>query len=156
MACETGAHRDIQLKDIMHEGVSVTLDTPAREALKIMLEKRITAVPVVDEDGKLEGVVTDAILLESTSPKYLKYMENLSFVTESADDWVHFMTGAADKPVRELMNKEVSCTKISHSEIEVIHKMIHDGVPSVVLVDEGKVVGVVSRLDLYAAIVGVD
>jgi len=33
--------------------------------------------------------------------------------------------------------------------------MVHDGVSSVVITQDGKVVGIVNRLDLYAAIVGI-
>ncbi len=34
------------------------------------------------------------------------------------------------------------------------HKMVYEGVSSVVVTDEGRVVGIVNRLDLYAAIIG--
>jgi CBS domain-containing protein len=34
--------------------------------------------------------------------------------------------------------------------------MVHDGVSSVVITDGGNVVGIVNRLDLYAAIEGID
>jgi CBS domain-containing protein len=42
------------------------------------------------------------------------------------------------------------------SELAVAHKMVHDGVSSVVITDGGSVVGIVNRLDLYAAIEGID
>ena len=148
--------RDIKLRHIMHPTASVTPDAPAREALRIMLDTRVPGVPVVDEDGNLMGVVTDAVLLDSAVPKYLKYVENLSFVTENADKWVHYITQCADKPVRELMSGEVSSIDVKHSEIEAAHKMVHDGVPSVMITDEGKPVGIVTRLDLYAAIAGIE
>jgi CBS domain-containing protein len=34
------------------------------------------------------------------------------------------------------------------------HKMVYEGVSSVVVTDEGRIVGIVNRLDLYAAIIG--
>ncbi len=148
--------KDILLKEIMHECISVDPDAPARDALKVMLEHRIPAVPVIDEEGHLEGVVTDAGLLDSAVPQYLRLMENLSFVSEEADKWVHYLSEAADKPVREVMSREVSQIELGHSEIEAAHRMVHDGVPSVVITENGKPVGVVNRLDLYGAIVGLD
>lgn len=141
----------------MHPSVSVTPDTPARDALKIMLENNVPGVPVVNEDGTVAGFVSDGHLLESALPKYMKMMEDLSFITDRSDEWVHYMTEAADKPVREVMTDEVSKLQIGKSEFAAAHKMIHDGVSSVVIVDEeGKMAGIVNRLDLYAAIVGVD
>jgi CBS domain-containing protein len=153
---EEGDRRDIKLRNIMHPATSVSPDTTAREVLQIMLENRVTGVPVVDEEGNLEGVVTDSVLLDSAVPKYLKYLENLAFVTEDADKWVHYIAECADKPVRDVMSREVSSIEVKHSEIEAAHKMVHDGVPSVVITEDGKPVGVVTRLDLYAAIAGID
>lgn len=140
----------------MHPSVSVTPDTPAREAVRLMMENRVPGIPVVDEDGTLEGFVTDGHLLESALPKYMKLMEDLSFISDASDDWVHYMTEAAEKPVREVMSREVSRIELGKSEFAAAHKMIHDGVSSVVVVKDGKMVGIVTRLDLYAAIVGLE
>ncbi len=153
---EATNQRDIRLKDIMHECIGVEPDAPVREALKIMLENRVPVVPVLDKEDHLEGIITDALLLESAVPQYLKYMESFSFVSEEADKWVHYMTESADKSAREVMSRDVSQIELGHSEIEAAHRMLHDGVPSVVITKDGKVVGVVSRVDLYAAIVGTD
>jgi len=119
-----------------------------------MLDHHVPGVAVVDEDSMLLGFVTDGQLLETAMPKYIKMMENLTFVPESADTWVHYLTDAADKTVGEIMTEEVSSVEISMSELAVAHRMVHDGVSSVVITDDGKVVGIVNRVDLYAAIVG--
>jgi predicted transcriptional regulator len=77
-------------------------------------------------------------------------------VPESNDEWIHYLTDAADKPVREVMSREVSKVELGKSELVVAHKMVHDGVSSVVITRDDKVMGTVSRLDLYAAIEGID
>ncbi len=146
--------RKVKLEDIMRPAVSVTLDTPARAALKILSENRVAGVPVVDADGHLVGFVSDGHLLASALPKYLATMEDLSFIKESGDAWVHYLAESADRPVSEVMSREVSSVKSGKSEVAVAHKMVHDGVSSVVITDSGRVVGIVNRLDLYAAIVG--
>jgi CBS domain-containing protein len=148
--------KDIQLKEIMHECISVDADAPARDALRIMLENRIPAVPIIDKGGHLEGIITDALLLESAVPRYLRLMETFPFVSDKTDKWIHYMSEAADKPIREVMSREVSQIEVGHSEIEAAHRMVHDGVPSVVITENGQPVGVVNRLDLYGAIVGLD
>ncbi len=140
----------------MHPAISVSPDAPAREALKIMRDYNVPGVPVVGHDGELEGFITDGHLLESALPQYMKLMENMSFVPEVADRWVHYLTEAADKPVREVMSREVSKVELGRSELAVAHRMVHDGVSSVVITRDGKMVGLVNRLDLYAAIEGLD
>ncbi|MDP8947101.1 MAG: CBS domain-containing protein [Actinomycetota bacterium] len=156
MSGEERPRRDIKVENLMHPAISVSPDAPAREALKIMRDYNVPGVPVVGHDGELEGFITDGHLLESALPQYMKLMENMSFVPEVADRWVHYLTEAADKPVREVMSREVSKVELGRSELAVAHRMVHDGVSSVVITRDGKMVGLVNRLDLYAAIEGLD
>ena len=156
MGFDEAPPNDIKIDEIMKPAVSVSLDAPAREALQIMRENNMPGVPVVGEDGRLEGFITDGHLMASALPRYMQLMDNLSFVPESNDEWVHYLTDAADKPVREVMSREVSNVELGKSELVVAHKMVHDGVSSVVITRDGKVMGTVSRVDLYAAIEGID
>ncbi len=148
--------KDIKLEEIMKPAVSLPLDAPAREALKIMREHNVPGVPVVGEDGRLEGFITDGQLMASALPRYMQLMDNLSFVPEGTDKWVHYLTDAADLPVREVMTRNVSQVEVGKSELVVAHKMVRDGVSSVVITRDGEVVGLVNRLDLYAAIARID
>lgn len=134
---------------------TITPDASESEALAVLLENQIPGVPVVDEEGMLIGFVTDGHLLASALPKYLTVMDDVSFVTEAGDDWVDYFAGSAERPVSEVMATEVSQIELGQSEVIAAHKMVHDGVSSVVVTDNGRVVGIVSRLDLYAAIIGV-
>jgi CBS domain-containing protein len=145
--------RDIKLEEIMHPAISVTPDTSEREVLKVLLENNVPGVPVVDEEGSLVGFVSDGHLLASALPQYLKVMADVSFVSEAGDEWVDYFAGSAERPVGEVMSKEVSQIEVGKSEVVVAHKMVHDGVSSVVVTEAGKVVGIVTRLDLYAAII---
>jgi CBS domain-containing protein len=156
MVPDEAPRQNVKLEEIMKPAVSVSADAPAREALKIMREHNLPGVPVVGEGGKLEGFITDGQLMASALPQYMHFMHDLSFVPESADQWVHYLTDAADRPVREVMGREVSQVELGKSELAVAHKMVRDGVSSVVITREGEVVGIVNRLDLYAAIEGID
>jgi DHA2 family lincomycin resistance protein-like MFS transporter len=144
------------VEDVMRPAVSVRPETTAREVLKILRDNNVPGVPVVNESGELEGFVSDGHLMDSALPRYMKMMGNLSFVPDDADEWVHYLTDAADKPVREVMTREVSQVALGRSELAIAHRMVHDGVSSVVITDGGRVVGIVNRLDLYAAIEGID
>ena len=146
--------RNIELQKIMHPAVSVTPDATEGEVLSILLENNVPGVPVVDGEGNLVGFVTDGHLLASALPKYLAIMEDISFVSEAGDSWVHYFAESADRPVSEVMTTEVSRIDIGKSELVAAHKMVHDGVSSVVVTRDDRVIGIVNRLDLFAAIVG--
>ena len=158
MSSERGPRRetdqDIKLEEIMRPAVTITPDVSEREALKLLLENDVPGVPVVDEEGLLVGFVTDGHLLASALPEYLKVMADVSFVSEAGDEWVDYFAGSAERSVSEVMSTEVSQVEVGASEIVAAHKMVHDGVSSVVVTEGGKVVGVVNRLDLFAAVIG--
>ena len=156
MDSEETARQDVSIEDIMRPAVSVTLDTPARAVLEILLKNKVPGVPVVDAEKRLIGFVSDGHLLASALPGYLTNMEDLSFVSESGDAWVRYLAEAADRPVGEVMSPRVSRVESGRSELAAAHKMIHDGASSVMVTENGKLVGIVNRLDLYAAVVGIE
>jgi CBS domain-containing protein len=145
---------DIKLEEIMHPAVTISPDASEREALEVLLENNVPGVPVVDEEGLLVGFVTDGHLLASALPEYLKVMADVSFVSEAGDEWVDYFAGSAERSVSEVMTKEVSSVEVGTSEVVVAHKMVHDGVSSVVVTQGGKVVGIVNRLDLFTTVIG--
>ena len=134
---------------------TVTPSTTEREALGVLLESRTPGVPVVDEEGLLVGFVTDGHLLASALPDYLKVINDVSFVSEAGDEWVDYFAGVAERPVGEVMSTETSYVEVGTSEVVAAHKMVREGVSSIVVTDRGKVVGIVNRLDLFGAIVDV-
>ncbi len=154
--------RDITLEEVMRPYVSVTPDTVERDALKVMLENNVPCLPVVDEEDRVVGCVTDKDILASVLPPYLRLMKSLAFVSENTDNWVHYLVEAAMRPVREVMTKEglsqegLSLIELEHSDIEAAHKMVNEGASTLVVTKDGKAVGIVNRLDLCAAIVGLE
>ncbi len=62
---------------------------------------------MVDAEGYLIGFVSDGHLLASALPKYMADMEDLSFVREGTDTRVRYLAESADRPVGEVMSREV-------------------------------------------------
>jgi len=151
---EGSGREDLSLRDLVRPSASVSPDAPAREALRLLLEHRVPGLPVVDGEGRPVGFVSDGNLLASALPRYLTMMEDLSFVRETGDEWVHYLAEAADRPVREVMSEKVATVDADTSELEAAREMVVEGVSSVVVTENGRMIGVVSRLDLYAAIIG--
>ena len=149
-----GEKGDIKLEEIMRAAVTGSPEASEREALGFLVENHVPAVPVLDEEGLLVGFVTDGHLLASALPRYMTTMNDVSFITEGGDEWVDYFAGSAERPVREIMTTEVAQIELGQSEVVAAHKMVHDGVSSVVVTEGGKVVGIVNRLDLYAAVTG--
>lgn len=113
-------------------------------------------MPVVDAEGYVVGFVSDGYLLAAALWRYMSRMEDLSFVSKGTDSWVYYLAESADRPVGEMMGTAVSRVEKGTSEVAPAHKMVHDGASSVAITEKGKLVGIVHRLDLYAAVVATD
>jgi CBS domain-containing protein len=57
------------VRDLMTDhAVTVTRDTPVKDALALLEKHRITAVPVVDPGGRVQGVVSEVDLIRDLVP----------------------------------------------------------------------------------------
>ncbi len=150
-----GTRRSRKVEQIMRHPVSLARGATQKEAFEVLREHRLPCVPVVDEEGFLVGSIGDRQLLDSVIPDYLKMLEDVSFLSGTEAEWSIHPEGAADKPVSEVMIGEVPSIEMGTNVVVPAHQMVHDeGVSSVVVTDGGKVVGVLYRLDLYAAMIG--
>src|SRR5215469_18951104 len=84
--------RDIMSKPI----VSVHPDTPLREVAKLMLDKGITAVPVVDDNGAPIGIVSEGDLIrpdraarEAWRQSWLEVFAEGESLAPELLDWLH-------------------------------------------------------------------
>ncbi|MCS7236628.1 MAG: CBS domain-containing protein, partial [Armatimonadota bacterium] len=60
----------LMARDVMTSPVvTVQPDTPVKEVARILLTHHISGVPVVDEQGKLVGILTEADLLYKERPE---------------------------------------------------------------------------------------
>ena len=73
--------RDVMVSPVITVGKSATV----REVAKILLEKRISAVPVVDDAGKVIGIVTEGDLIHRAE----------AGTERPYSWWIHFLTGDA-------------------------------------------------------------
>ena len=73
MSDQASTRRPIRLsvEDVMtSDVVTVSLDTPFKQVGELMAEHRISAVPVVDAEGAVVGVVSEAdLMLKSEAPE---------------------------------------------------------------------------------------
>ncbi|HCA95778.1 MAG TPA: phosphoribulokinase, partial [Cyanobacteria bacterium UBA9226] len=71
--------------DIMSRNpIVVNPQTPIKEAMKILAERRISGLPVVDEAGKLVGVISETDLLWQETgvepPVYIVFLDSVIYL----------------------------------------------------------------------------
>ena len=134
------------VKDLMTpQVVSVGPATPFKEIVARLAEHRVSAVPVVDDDGRVLGVVSEADLLLKEE------------FTDPDQDIPLFWTKrrrlerdrAAATTARDLMSVAVVSIAPDATVAEAARRMHTAGVKRLPVLDEGgRLVGIVSRADL--------
>ncbi|MEJ2502596.1 MAG: CBS domain-containing protein [Gemmatimonadota bacterium] len=118
------------VRDIMSTALhTVAEDDPLELAARIMDRHLIRQVLVTDEDGGLAGVVSYRAILR---------------ILTSHD------AGALEPglPVRSLMDRDLTTFDPGTSLRTAVRRMIDEGLSSVPVVDEGRLVGVISEHDV--------
>ncbi len=114
-------------KDIMTEEVStVRQDAKITDVIRLLVRKRITGVPVVSEDMRLLGVVTEKDILQT-----LRYDPNIKA-----------------KSAADLMTSEIVSFGENDGLMEVFESLVESNFRRVPILSEGKLVGIVSRRDI--------
>lgn len=131
----------MKAEDLMTERViTVHPDRAAKEAARLLAEHTFSTLPVVDDDGRLVGVVTEADLLRHR-------------ILPDPGTYVH---GLAQQPtaatVGEVMSIRVVKTGPGTHVAELSKAMLDRHVHTVPVVDGDRLVGVVSRRDLLRSI----
>ncbi len=139
--------------DVMTRNVvSVGADTPVREAIRLMLDKPVSGLPVVDAGGKLVGIVTEGDFLRrgetGTMRQRRHWLEILIGPGRMAGEYVK--THA--RKVGDIMTRDIVSVAEDTALEEVVQLMERHHVKRVPVVYHGSLLGIVSRADLLRAL----
>ena len=135
--------------DVMTRNVrSVPAGTSLLAAIRLMLGSRISGLPVTDPAGRLVGVVTEGDLLRrselGTEHKRAGWLNFLRGPGRAADDYVR----SHARNVDDVMSVEPIVATSSTPLSELVQLMEKRRIKRVPIVDDGKLVGIVSRADM--------
>lgn len=110
-------------------------------------------LPVVDDDGRLEGYIAERDVLEALFPPYLQQFRNTEFLTKDFPSLVRRAKEAAGQAVADHMTREPLAVDIDDSESHAAELFLHHGVRSLPVVDaESRVIGVVRLADMIQSL----
>ena len=140
--------RDVMVSPV----VTVKPSSSVQEAAKILLARRISALPVVDNDGKLVGIVSEGDLMhrveaETERPRswWLDIVSgNGTLATEYAK--------AHGRKVEDVMTRKVVTAAPDTTLSEIAMLLEEHGIKRVPIVETGQIVGIVSRANLIQAV----
>lgn len=107
--------RDIMTSDV----ITVTADSSVENAARTMFEKRVSGLPVVDEEGRLAGVVTEFDVIARTG-----------------------------ESVEEIMTRSVVSIGEDTDTESIARMLTEQQIRRLPVVRDGRVIGIISRSDL--------
>jgi CBS domain-containing protein len=132
--------------------ISVTPDTTIVEAANIMLQRHVSGLPVVDETGKLVGVVSEGDFLRrseiGTQRKRGRWLKFILGPGKSAGDFIH----EHGRKVSDVMTTSPVTITEDAALAEIADIMEQNNIKRLPVVRGDKIVGIVSRANLLQAV----
>jgi CBS domain-containing protein len=143
----------MKARDIMTtKVVTVSPETPVRDVAALMIEKHISGVPVVNDNGVLVGVISEGDLLRRPEIGTEKHRRRwLSFFTR-ADEQAREFTKSHALHAGDVMTKQVVHVDEDTTLGKVVEMMEKHNVKRLPVLTHGKLVGIVSRRDMLRAL----
>ncbi|WP_341702325.1 CBS domain-containing protein [Ferrovibrio sp.] len=145
----------MKVADIMTPRVeTIPADATVGQAIRLMLQKHVSGLPVVDAAGKLVGMITEGDFLRrgelGTAPQ-AHWLQAFLAPAEAADAY----TRSHARKVGEVMTADVISVDPDEPLEAIVKLMEKHRVKRLPVLRDGRPVGVVSRADLLRAFAGV-
>jgi CBS-domain-containing membrane protein len=135
---------DVMVKDI----VTAVPETTVRDVARLMINHRISGIPIVNAARQLLGIVTEGDLLRraetGTERQHSRWAEWLSPGSRLAAEYVK----AHARRVADIMTPKVASVDELATLGEIAELMETQRIKRVPVLHDGKLVGIVSRADL--------
>jgi CBS-domain-containing membrane protein len=145
-------------KDIMNRDViSVRPDTEITQAARILLEKRINGLPVVDDKGALVGILCQSDLIAQQKkmpiPSLFTFLDGLIALT-SMKQIEKEVRKIAATVVADAMTSDPVTVKPDTSIENVAALMVDNSFHTLPVVADGRLVGIIGKSDILKTLTG--
>jgi len=142
---------DIMTKEV----VAVHPETEIVQAARLLLERHINGLPVVDQEGRLEGIICQDDLVTQQKkipiPSYFILLDSLIPLT-SQKDIEKALKKMAAVTVGEAMSTDLITVGPDTELEEIATLMVKHNIHTVPVIDEGKLVGIIGKEDILKTI----
>ena len=144
----------LSARDLMTtEMVTVPPETPVLAMARLLSERGISAVPVLDQVGRLLGIVTEADLIRRLAGEAEEPASWLANLFHSAESDALRFARTHGATAADLMTSDLVTTGPATPAAEVAQMMEKKKVRRVLVTQDGRLLGIVSRADLLRALV---
>lgn len=145
--------RDIMTKEVITVQEDMTIETLGR----IFIEKRISGAPVIDNKEKLVGIVTENDLVRKNSRLHIPTVVRIfdAFVPLGSTDRVEEeIRRISASKVSEICSRTVVTVAPDATLQDVSSLMFEKGVHLIPVLDAGRIVGIIGKIDIIRGMLG--
>jgi CBS domain-containing protein len=136
----------LAVRDVMSDHpLTVEADAPLKEVARTLVRTGLGALPVVDADGRVIGMVSEREVI-----RYLLHVQAFT----GPDARVASPLAIGSKTVRDVMTRQVLCVAPEQPIAEVASLMSNKDVDRVPVIREGRLVGFLTRGDIVRKLIG--
>jgi len=147
--------KDVMTKDV----ITVRPEEKVENAARILLDNKISGIPVVDEHNHVLGIITEKDLMIKASelkvPFYLTLFDSIIFL-ENPIRFNNDLKKYAASDVKEAMTDKVYSVEEDTPVTDVVAIMQKRRINRVPVLRHGKLIGIISRNDILKAMVDRD
>lgn len=145
--------KNLTVADIMtRDVVSVPPTASVKELTDAMYSRHLRYIPIVDDKGKFVGEIGIIDLIKAGIPDYAFRIGSLKFLSE-LEPMTELLSKEDLIKVEAIMKKNPACLDPSISVIEAAFEMTKNVKRHYAVVDQGKIVGVVSAMDILNKVI---
>ena len=124
-----------------------------RDVAQLLVERRVGGAPVVSDDGRVLGIVSLNDLVRHSSQR-ITVSEAGHFHTDEDDyrDLAEIETDLSDTPVEKVMKTRIYTVPRDASAAVAAHVMRERGIHRLLVTERGRLVGIVTALDLMRVV----
>jgi len=147
----------LKAKDIMTEEViTVKPETTIEELARLLMKRQISGAPVVDDKGKIVGIVTENDLISKNSRLHIPTILRLfdAYIPLGTSKMESDIRKMAASTVEDICTKEIITVDEEASVEYIATIMTEKRIHILPVVREGKLVGIIGKKDLIKGISG--
>lgn len=138
--------KEIMTKDV----ITISQDALLKETGKILKEKRISGLPVVDENNKIVGIITLTDILHFLLDNVYQQRIIEKIVPEIDMSGIYTKMKSSIK-VKDIMSRNVVALKEDDDLDKVLQLMFEKGIHTIPIMRAGKLVGIIGKKDISYA-----
>lgn len=141
--------RDIMIKNV----ITLNANMNAKEAMRKLMERQISGLPVVDEDNRVIGMLTEKSILMAILPSYVKEVGHFVYDVKPKK-LIDKIEKLNELKVKDIMRKDIITATENTSLTEIARIMLTQKIRRIPIVEVGNfLVGIICRQDILKALI---